>query len=329
MASKLTLPSEAFVFVCSTEFVNNYKAASVFAGLAVSKTLNGRALNADEFRFELKDKDGNVLRTGTNTANGGVSFRAIEYDKAGTYEYTITEVKGNLGGVTYSDHTVKATVTVWDDLQGALVASIAYEGSTEFVNAYAARPTTASLAMSKTLNGRTLNAGEFSFELKDETGKVVQTKQNAANGSVNFDAIQYDKTGTYKYTITEKAGSLGGVTYDGHTVKATVTVTDNQQGALAASVAYDGSTEFVNAYAAESASASLAVSKKLNGRALNAGEFSFELKDEAGKVLQTKTNAADGSVSFDAIQYETVGTYKYTITEVNNGLGGVTYYRYP
>ena len=158
------------------------------------------------------------------------------------------------------------------------------------------------LVATKSLTGRTLAAGEFSFQLK-EGATVLQTKTNAANGAIAFDAINYTlaNVGLHTYTITEVAGSLGGVTYDSMVMTVTVNVTDNGNGTLTATPAYPADTIFNNSYVA-GGSVALAATKSLTGRALAAGEFSFQLK-EGATVLQTKTNAANGAIAFDAINY--------------------------
>ncbi|MGI5873610.1 MAG: Spy0128 family protein [Bacillota bacterium] len=308
-------------------FTNTYKAKAVMATLEATKVLEGRALRNGEFSFDLKDADGKVLQTKTNTADGKVTFEAITYNTVGTYEYAITETAGSLGGVTYDASEVKATVTVTDNGEGSLEAKVSYgENGNTFTNTYAASPVTASLEAKKVLEGRALKDGEFSFDLKDADGKILQTKTNTADGKVTFDAITYNTVGTYEYTITETAGDLGGVTYDAFEVKATVTVTDNGEGSLEAKVSYgENGNTFTNTYAAGTAYAVIEAKKVLEGRTLKDGEFSFDLKDADGKVLQTKTNAADGKVTFDTITYETAGTYEYIITETEGSLGGVTY----
>ncbi|MGI6297892.1 MAG: Spy0128 family protein [Saccharofermentanales bacterium] len=157
-------------------------------------------------------------------------------------------------------------------------------------------------AASKQLSGRALAAGEFSFQLK-EGATVLQTKTNAADGSITFDAINYsvaDK-GLHTYTITEMPSALGGVTIDPMVLTVTVDVVDNGDGTLTATPTYPADVTFNNTYAA-TGSVSLSASKQLSGRALAAGEFSFQLK-EGATLIETKSNAADGSIDFAAINY--------------------------
>lgn len=308
-------------------FKNTYSAAKTNAQLSVKKALTGRALKDGEFEFELKGQDDKVIQSKKNAQDGSVTFDTIEYTKAGTYHYTIKEKDNNLGGVKYDTKVIKATVTVTDNGQGQLVAQVAYEQNDQtFTNQYQAAPTTAQLSANKQLTGRDLKAGEFSFELKNDKDEVLETVTNDKDGKITFKTLTYTAVGTYQYTITEKDTKLGGVKYDTKVIKATVTVTDNGAGKLVATVSYDTKDRvFNNTYTPDPVPATIGVTKKLIGRALKANEFEFVLKDEKGRVLQTKKNAADGSVNFDALEYNTTGTYHYTIAEKNTKLQGITY----
>lgn len=308
-------------------FKNTYSAAKTNAQLSVKKALTGRALKDGEFEFELKGQDDKVTQSKKNAQDGSVTFDTIEYTKAGTYHYTITEKDTKLGGVTYDKKVIKATVTVTDNGQGQLVTQVAYEQNDQtFTNQYQAAPTDAQLSANKQLTGRDLKAGEFSFELKNDKDEVLETATNDKDGKITFKTLTYTAVGTYQYTIIEKDTKLGGVKYDTKVIKATVTVTDNGAGKLVATVSYDTKDRvFNNTYTADSVQATVEVTKKLVGRTLKANEFEFVLKDERGQVLQTKKNTADGSVNFDAFEYKTTGTYHYTIAEKDTKLQGITY----
>ena len=308
-------------------FKNTYSAAKTNAQLSVKKALTGRALKDGEFEFELKGQDDKVTQSKKNAQDGSVTFDTIEYTKAGTYHYTIKEKDSNLGGVKYDTKVIKATVTVTDNGQGQLVTHVAYEQNDQtFTNQYQAAPTTAQLSANKQLSGRDLKTGEFSFELKNDKGELLETVTNDKDGKITFKKLTYTAVGTYQYTITEKDTKLGGVKYDTKVIKATVTVTDNGAGKLVATVSYDTKDRvFNNTYTADSVQATVEVTKKLVGRTLKANEFEFVLKDERGQVLQTKKNTADGSVNFDAFEYKTTGTYHYTIAEKDTKLQGITY----
>ncbi|MBF7051414.1 Spy0128 family protein [Streptococcus sp. HF-2466] len=308
-------------------FKNTYSAAKTNAQLSVKKALTGRALKDGEFEFELKGQDDKVTQSKKNAQDGSVTFDTIEYTKAGTYHYTITEKNTRLGGVTYDKKVIKATVTVTDNGQGQLVAQVAYEQNDQtFTNQYQAASTTAQLSANKQLTGRDLKAGEFSFELKNDKDEVLETATNDKDGKITFKTLTYTAVGTYQYTIIEKDTKLGGVKYDTKVIKATVTVTDDGQGRLVTKVAYEKDDQtFKNTYSVAKTNAQLSVKKALTGRALKDGEFEFELKGQDDKVTQSKKNAQDGSVTFDTIEYTKAGTYHYTITEKDTKLQGITY----
>lgn len=308
-------------------FNNTYSSQKVSAQLSVTKELTGRALNDQEFEFELVGSDDNVRQTKKNAADGRVTFDAIDYTKVGTYHYTIKEKDNGLGGVTYDKKEIKATVKVTDDGNGQLVAQVSYDtANPTFRNTYLAKETTATLEANKVLTGRELKANEFAFDLIDPNGKVVDTVKNAKDGKISFKELTFKTAGTYTYTIKEQAGALGGVKYDTKVIKATVTVTDDGKGQLHTTVAYENNQNtFTNTYSADKATATLSAKKLLEGRNLKEGEFEFELTGTDDQVRQTKTNAQDGSVTFDTIEYTKVGTYHYTITEKDTKLGGVKY----
>ncbi|AGU72000.1 Spy0128 family protein [Streptococcus constellatus subsp. pharyngis] len=308
-------------------FNNTYSSQKVSAQLGVTKELTGRALNDQEFEFELVGSDDNVRQTTKNAADGRVTFDAIDYTKVGTYHYTIKEKDNGLGGVTYDKKEIKATVKVTDDGNGQLVAQVSYDtANPTFRNTYLAKETTATLEANKVLTGRDLEANEFAFDLIDPNGKVVDTVKNAKDGKISFKELTFKTAGTYTYTIKEQAGALGGVKYDTKVIKATVTVTDDGKGQLHATVAYENNQNtFTNTYSADKVTATLSAKKLLEGRNLKEGEFEFELTGTDDQVRQTKTNAQDGSVTFDTIEYTKAGTYHYTITEKDTKLGGVKY----
>ncbi len=312
-------------------FENTYAAEKTSAPIEVTKVLTGRTLKADEFEFVLKnDTDGSEVQKVKNTADGKITFAPIEYTKAGTYKYTIVETNAGqtIDGVTYDSLEVKVTVEVTDDGEGNLTANVTYPADKEFNNSYGASKTPATLAVKKTLTGRELKADEFEFTLTDQDGNVKETVKNDKDGNVKFSALEFDKVGTFTYKIAEKAGTATGITYDAKTITATVTVADNGKGVLEATVAYDDEKAFENTYTpAGATSVTLEAKKVLEGKDLEAGKYSFELKKADGTVVETVTNAADGTVSFSPISYDEnqVGTHKYTISEVAGTETGITY----
>ena len=312
-------------------FENTYAAEKTSAPIEVTKALTGRTLKADEFEFVLKnDADGSEVQKVKNTADGKVKFSPIDYTAAGTYNYTIVETNAGqtIDGVTYDSLEVKVTVEVTDDGEGKLTANVTYPADKEFNNNYGASKTPAPLAVKKTLTGRELKADEFEFTLTDKDGNVKETVKNDKDGNVKFSALEFDKAGTFTYKIAEKAGTATGITYDTKTITATVTVADNGKGALEATVAYDDEKAFENTYTpAGATSVTLGAKKVLEGKDLEAGKYSFELKKADGTVVETVTNAADGTVTFSPISYDEsqVGTHKYTISEVAGTETGITY----
>lgn len=212
--------------------------------VTITKTLDGRSLNEGEFTFQMTDAEGNVELSG------------IIFEKPGTYSYTIREVDNGLGGVTYDTSVYTATATVTDDQDGTL--SVAWEvkaaggealDAVTFANSYKAAPTSVSLGAAKRLDGRALKDGEFTFELKDQDGNVVSSAKNDENGAVAFDTISFDEAGTYNYTVIEAAGSDATITYDNTVYNVTITVTDDGNGSLSASVdTGDKDLVFTNKY---------------------------------------------------------------------------------
>ena len=304
-------------------FENDYtpKAGSVV--LNAEKILTGRSLQAEEFDFELVDEAGTVLQTKANDATGKIYFDALPYDKAGEYRYTIREKAGTDGTITYDAKELAVVVTVTDE-DGQLTAVAEYEGNQVFENSYQPKAGSVVLSAEKVLTGRTLQANEFDFELVDEAGNVLQTKANDATGKIYFDALPYEETGEYHYTIREKAGTDGTITYDAKELAVVVTVTD-EDGQLKAVTEYEGNQVFENDYTPKAGGVVLNVEKVLTGRSLEANEFAFELVDEAGDVVQTKTNDATGQIYFDELTYDEIGEYRYTIREKAGADSTVTY----
>ena len=308
-------------------------AASVTLG--AKKVLEGKTLEAGKYSFELKKEDGTVVETATNEADGTVTFASISYDESqvGTHKYTISEVAGSEPGVTYDTTIQEVEVKVEKVSTTELKATASKEAKDlVFKNVYTpAGAASVTLGAKKVLEGKTLEAGKYSFELKKEDGTVVETVTNAADGTVTFSPISYDESqvGTHKYTISEVAGSEPGVTYDTTVQEVEVKVEKVSATELKATASKEAKDlVFKNVYTpAGSASVTLGAKKVLEGKALEAGKYSFELKKEDGTVVETATNEADGTVTFASISYDEsqVGTHKYTISEVAGSEPGVTY----
>lgn len=321
-------------------FANSYQPGATSYQISGTKVLENtdsatmRTPADGEFTFALIDvATGQEIDRTTNVGNA-FTFKAISYTATGSHAYQVKEVAGQDGTITYSDAVLDVTVSVTDDGSGQLTATANKTAADlTFTNIYTPTATTATITGTKALTGRDLAEGEFSFDLKDADGNVVQTVQNGADGTFGFAPLQLDKVGTYVYTVSERAGATAnGVTYDTTVFTATVTVTENAEThALEAQVAYSkggkaaDAVAFSNSYAPAATEVKLGASKVLSGKDLKEGQFSFQLKDADGKVLQTAKNAAGGTVGFEAISYDKPGTYTYSISEVDDGQKNVTY----
>ena len=321
--------------IATAAFTNTYKVEPTTASFPVKKVLSVPEGMAGpktwSYTINVKANNGapeakTMIGTVSNT-NDTVTFGDFTYTVPGTYTYTVTET-GTVAGVT-NDATASKTVTVTVVEKNGVLTATADSTANKplsFTNTYQAEPVELALQVEKKITGRDLVAGEFSFTLQEKGGNKTLTAQNAADGTVVFPAIEYTAEGEYVYTITETEGTLGGVTYDAHTVTATVIVTDNGKGALEAEATYSGETTFTNVYTA-SGTLELTATKTVNGAEPREDEvFSFELCDAEGKVLQTKQNAK-GTITFEALGYTQADVDKnflYTVREKQEDKSGYT-----
>ncbi len=356
---------EATATVTGGAFVNTYGAQpsdGVPEGMTFIKQLNGTAWPADrQFEFTLTGegnapmpqgaKDGKLnVTVGKPAGNGGTQtfdFGKIVYDAEGVYKYTVTEVKGDMPGVTYDGRTATVTVTVTDDKAGKLVAKAEVTGgvftNTYTANAFEGVPT--NMEFSKQLTGVAWPEGrDFEFTLEGVNGAPMPADAKAkatkpANGDTaafTFGAIRYDKVGTYEYAVRETKGDMPGVAYDGHAAKVTVTVSDNGKGQLEAK-AEVAEGVFVNRYAAapfEGVPTGMKLTKQLTGIAWPADrtfEFAIAAAEGTPMPAQTKISvgkpAAGDTASFDfgSVRYDKAGTYEYTVKEMRGTMPGVAY----
>lgn len=253
---KLTVERQGAAANPAFSFTNTYTVkpanSSVTDQVAVTKTLTGRDMAAGEFAFELLEGE-DVVATGVNAADGSVALSAVKYTQPGTHRYTLHEVGGGTiaNGVTYDGATYTVVTTVKDNGDGTLSVAHALEGAREatFANAYQATPTTVVIGASKTLVGKNLEDGQFTFVLTAADGTELKAK-NAADGKIAFPALTFDKPGTYEFALTELDDAQANVTYDKHAYKVTVTVVDDGLGHLNATVAGDADVlAFTNTYA--------------------------------------------------------------------------------
>jgi len=350
-------------------FDNTYNPKGVGCTLGGVKTI----INADtatnripqdgEFTFALTSHDGapmpegskDGVKTVTNTGTG-FTFGRMDYDKPGTYVYTVTEQAGRDPTIGYSTQAYDVTVTVTD--QGGMLSASADRQANDirFDNTYTPTPVDVTVKADKHLTGRDLNDGEFAAELKDSDGNLLQAKRFArvprdaqsdkanvreGEGTLEFDKLTFDRAGVYTYTVTEQDGNLGGVTYDRTVHTVTVTVTeDAKTHRLVAAVSYsngEGGEEgilFRNTYQPGNVMVELAARKNLTGRGLKADEFEFELVDKDGKVIDSARNDKDGDIRFKPLTYgrdnngiDDCGEHRYVIRESNTGEKNVTYDR--
>ena len=350
-------------------FTNTYSVTPVETRvtdeITATKRLTGRDLKDGEFGFELvkgEGKDAQVVATGTNDASGKITMSPIEYDKPGTHTYTLREVKGKTGGITYDGKTYTIETTIIDNGDGTLKAEHVLKGDkpAEFTNAYSVTPLDADLdfGLSKAIDGREWTDGdEFSFTITAPDGTplpnpatVTVSKRDAKDGiaAIKFGKIHYTAAGTYKYEIRENAGSTVGMTYDAHVATAEVTVTEDGNGTLTANVTKKENGRFTNTYRSElnyTAAGGLWLSKYLDGRPMTEGQFTFTVTpadDASARALGLLPGA--NSFKSPAAAEATVGlidilagheviftqadagkTFTYTVAEKNDGQPGYTY----
>lgn len=360
-------------------FTNHYSPKNVGYSISGVKnivntdTATSRVPQDGEFKFQLNavsahDSDGNAIsmndmpmpagsQNGTQTVSNkgsGFTFGQMVYIMPGVYTYHVKELAGTDKTIGYSTQEYDVTVTVTD--QDGMLAATADRQTNDirFDNTYTPTPVSVRLEAAKHLTGRGLNDNEFSAELKDSNGNLLQTKQfthsprntqsgkvtaREGDGTLDFDKLTFDKTGVYTYTVGEQDGTLGGVTYDTTSHTVTVTVTEDTKGhKLAASVAYSNgkasekSILFQNMYQPEDVLVELSAKKNLTGRELQADEFEFELVDDKGNVIDSKKNDKQGNIQFKPLTYgrdndgvDDCGEYRYVIREKNTGEKNVTY----
>ncbi|MDB1864453.1 Spy0128 family protein [Collinsella aerofaciens] len=328
------------------------KSFSVTDQITATKVLTGRDLKEGEFSFELVEGN-DVVATGKNDARGKIKMSSIEYTAAGKHTYTLHEVPGDAGnGITYDGKTYTIETTVTDNGKGELEAKHELKGADEakFSNSYKPNPgefsVTDRITATKSLTGRNLKDGEFSFELVEgegEDAKVVATGKNAADGKITMGAVKYDKPGKHTYTLREVNGGTTskGVTYSDAKFTIVTTITDNGDGTLKAEHVLKGAepAEFKNTYSVTPLDTELdfGLSKAIDGRDwTDADKFSFTISAAEGTdaplpdpatVTVSKKDAKDGiaAINFGEIRYTAAGTYKYEIRENAGNAAGMTY----
>lgn len=293
----------------------------------------GSAVSFGPITYTMENVFGNSgTPVSKDSSDGGIMAHTAKRTKV--FTYTITEsANKTVPGVTNDASAKNVEVTVYDWGDGTLTAevtSVKTEDATDFtfINKYSVEPETSSLTgdggftITKELNsntGRQLADGEFTFQLTNRETGEVKSATNTADGSVSFEGISFSAPGTYKYTLSEVKGDAAGMNYSSKSYNVTAQVSDNGDGTLSVTWSIDnvdagGTVEFVNEYEADPASIVFGAIKTLDGREMQEGEFTFQLTDQDGNVLET-TNRADGSVVFPTVNYDKPGTYTYTVTE--------------
>lgn len=281
--------------------------------VSIQKTWVGGTVRPDSLTVDLL-RDGKTYKTVTLDAAAGYKADVVVPAGVGDSVWSVSE-----------DNVPDGYTPTYGD-------PVTNSGTLSITNTYSVSPVTVygkeSLSGCKTLTGRDLKAGEFSFQLKDASGKLVQTVTNDESGNFHFDDLTFDEPGTYTYTVSEDTSSLpagvSAVTTGPKSV--TIVVTDNGDGTLSADVHKDA-LEFENSYEAGAAMVQPSFAKTLSGRptALTDGEFQFQLKDEQDNVVATASNDAAGTVTFPRMAFGEAGTYTYEVSEVVGSAAGVTY----
>ena len=300
-------------------FNNTFTPNAANATIELDKALSGRDLVNGEFKFVLKDDQGNQVGSEATNQNGKITFPSIKFEKEGTYNYTVKEVKGENNTINYDKSEKHVTINVTKDGNN-LKAEVVYPDGKTFNNTFTPNATNASIELDKKLDGRDLVDGEFSFDLYEGSNKL-QTVTNK-NGKVAFDSISYKEVGEHTYTIKEVKGDNSTITYDESEKQVTVKVTRDGDN-LKTEVVYPESKTFINKFTPNEAKATIELEKQLAGRNLADGEFSFDLYEGSNK-LQTTTNK-NGKVTFDSISYKEVGEHTYTVKEVKGTDSTIAY----
>ena len=317
-----------------TTFINKVKdEKAATTDIIFHKALHGRDLKAGEFTFNLRDDKGQIIAQASNDKDGRIAFTGLTYDKAGDYHYVVTEIKGNDEDVIYDDMVADVTVKVTQEIgetANALVSSVVYPEDTTFDNQIKElKDAHIDLNLSKALHGRDLKEGEFTFNLRDEQGKLLATATNDKDGHVSFKDLTFTQAGTYTYLVTEEKGTDKDVIYDTMTARIKVTVVKeigDKLNVLTPKVTYPEDITFDNKVKDEkAATADIVFHKALHGRDLKAGEFTFNLRDDKGQIIAQASNDKDGKIAFTGLTYDKAGDYHYVVTEVKGNDEDVIY----
>lgn len=332
-----------------TTFTNTYQAKPVSVQFRAHKTLNdpdhtGIQPQAGQYEFTcVEDKTGDQVGTvKTNDQQGNILFDTISYTKTGVYDYTLSEVHGDKGGITYDATKHHVTVTVTDNGEGQLLADVKYDNGTnipEFTNTYHAQPATDNPTAVKKMtsskgNKYTLKGEDFAFTLQQQSApanvsNADQTKRNDQQGNIRFDQLSFPLVGTYVFTMSEQDTTVPGVTKDGTVATITYVVKDvNHTGKLTVvsktvtptTGANGKNITFTNHYSPKNVGYSISGVKNIvntdtaTSRVPQDGEFKFQLNAVSAR------DADGNAISMNDMPMP-AGSQNGTVTVTNKGSG--------
>lgn len=332
-----------------TTFTNTYQAKPVSVQFRAHKTLNdpdhtGIQPQAGQYEFKcVEDKTGGQVGTvKTNDQQGNILFDTISYTKTGVYDYTLSEVRGDKGGITYDATKHHVTVTVTDNGEGQLLADVKYDNGTnipEFTNTYHAQPATDNPTAVKKMtsskgNKYTLKGEDFAFTLQQQSApanvsNADQTKRNDQQGNIRFDQLSFPLVGTYVFTMSEQDTTVPGVTKDGTVATITYVIKDvNHTGKLTVvsktvtptTGANGKNITFTNHYSPKNVGYSISGVKNIvntdtaTSRVPQDGEFKFQLN-------AVSAHDADGNAISMNDMPMPAGSQNGTVTVTNKGSG--------
>lgn len=332
-----------------TTFTNTYQAKPVSVQFRAHKTLNdpdhtGIQPQAGQYEFKcVEDKTGGQVGTvKTNDQQGNILFDTISYTKTGVYDYTLSEVHGDRGGITYDATKHHVTVTVTDNGEGQLLADVKYDNGTnipEFTNTYHAQPATDNPTAVKKMtsskgNKYTLKGEDFAFTLQQQSApanvsNADQTKRNDQQGNIRFDQLSFPLVGTYVFTMSEQDTTVPGVTKDGTVATITYVVKDvDHTGKLTVvsktvtptTGANGKNITFTNHYSPKNVGYSISGVKNIvntdtaTSRVPQDGEFKFQLNAVSAR------DADGNAISMNDMPMP-AGSQNGTVTVTNKGSG--------
>jgi len=317
-------------------FVNEYSPKSIDANFTASKIITGPYpldMTEGQFGFAVKNGAGTIVAEATNDTDGNIVFPKLTFTETGIYNYTIVETSSDGNGFRTDKTIYEASVTV-TDAGGELAASVSYMAGSApaFTNDYSPNSVDANFTASKIITGPyplEMTEGQFGFAVKNGAGAIVAEATNDADGNIVFPKLTFTATGTYNYTVVETSTDGNGFRTDKSIYEASVEVTDEGGGELAASVSYKAGSAptFINDYNPGSVDANFTATKAIAGSypfGMTAGQFGFAVKNGDGIVIAEATNDTDGNIVFPIMTFTEAGTYNYTIVETSLGGNGWT-----